>query len=116
MSVRVVVVDDVQALSFCLRHVAAAVTKHNLTSDIDDLVEAGKAVALHMCSIRCQRQCQQPPDCKWPISGKDEVTSETCSFIDATTTAAITNSKKNNVINVGTLHIRSDVCVIQNMI
>ena len=44
------------------------------------------------------------------------MTSETCSFIDATTTAAITNSKKNNVINVGTLHIRSDVCVIQNMI
>ena len=56
---------------------SAAVTKHNLTSDID-LVEAGKAVALHMCSIRCQRQCQQPPDCKWPISGNDEVTSETC--------------------------------------
>ena len=65
-------------------------------------------MALHMCSIRCQRQCQpEPPDCKWrPISGKDEVTSERCSSIAIT---AITISKKSNVINVGTLHPRSEL-------
>ena len=110
-SVRVVV-DEVQALSFCLRHVAAAVTKHNLTSDIDDLVEAGKAVALHMCSIRCQRQCQQPLlDCKWPIRQNDEVTSKCRSRSsrgdDTLTTITSTATKNNIIVIIGTARTSS---------
>ena len=90
---------------------SAAVTKHNLTSDID-LVEAGKAVALHMCSIRCQRQCQQPLlDCKWPIRQNDEVTSKCRSRSsrgdDTLTTITSTATKNNIIVIIGTARTSS---------